>query len=138
MSYKSKSALAALTALVVVYGAYFLWACVPGRPAPVVLVHMVGAAIGLVLILTALEIAIAIGNRKALQSAKWTDERDNSNGLRSARNGYYVLAGLIWTAPFIALAGAPPVLLANLCLGMLVAAEAVQFGSRVVYDRLGA
>ncbi|HEY5411023.1 MAG TPA: hypothetical protein VIJ94_09895 [Caulobacteraceae bacterium] len=134
MGYKAKSSLAGLAALALVYGSYFLWALAPGHTAHDDLAHMVGAAIGLTIILIILEIIIAVRDRSP---AARVDERDSIVGLRSARNGYYALVGMIWWVPIVALLGAPAVLLANLSLGMLVLAEMVHFGSRVIYDRVG-
>lgn len=133
MSYKAKSSLAAMAALALVYGAYFLWARSPGRTAPESLAHMVAAAIAMAIIVIILEIVIAVRDRN---SAGRMDERDRIIGLRSTRNGYVALIAMIWWFPLVALLGASPVFLANLSLGILVAAEAVHFGSRVVYDRL--
>ncbi len=137
MNYTTKSAIAAFPALVVVYGGYFAWAWPPGHRAADVVAHMIGAAILMTMIMVGLEIAIAIHGRKTGEQAGRIDERDAIIGLRSARNGYYALIALVWCVPFVALAGASPILLANLCLGMLVAAEAVHFGSRIVYASSG-
>jgi hypothetical protein len=49
-----------------------------------------------------------------------------------------VLLAMIWVAPLLALSGAPATLTANAILGMIVLAEMVNFGSRVVYDARGA
>lgn len=138
MSYTTKSAFAAFASLILVYGVYFAWAWPSGHRAGDVLAHMIGAAILMTMIMVALEIAIALHGRQAGEASGRTDERDTINGLRSVRNGYYVLIALVWCVPFVALAGPSPVLLANLCLGMLVAAEAVHFGSRIVYGSAGA
>jgi len=137
MSYTTKSSMAAFAALVIVYGAYFAWAWPSGHRAPDVVVHMIGAAILLTVIMIALEVAIAVNALRTREPLGRIDERDTIIGLRSARNGYYTLIAMFWCVPFVALAGASPVLLANLCLGMLVVAEAVHFGSRMVYDSLG-
>lgn len=138
MSYRTKSALAAVLALGGVYGAYFVWASQPGRGAPDILAHMIGAVILLTAVMIGLEVAIAVHDRAWAKSGGAIDERDRLNGLRGARNGYYALVGFVALAPFVALAGAPPVLMANLCLGVLVAAEIIHFGSRVVYDLMDA
>jgi hypothetical protein len=138
VTYTTKSAIAAFASLIVVYGGYFAWAWPPGHPAGEVLAHMIGAAILMTMIMVALEIAIAINSRRAGEPPGRIDERDTINGLRSVRNGYYALIALVWCVPFVALAGASPILLANLCLGMLAAAEAVHFGSRIVYGSAGA
>jgi hypothetical protein len=137
MTYTAKSSTAALAALVVVYGLYFAWAWPPGHRAAEVVAHMIGAAILLTAIMAALEIAIALDGLRRRERAGRIDERDAIVGLRSARNGYYALIAMIWCVPFVALAGASPVLLANLCLGMLVVAEVVHFGSRIVYGSSG-
>jgi hypothetical protein len=138
VNYRTKSAVAALAALTTVYGAYFLWAWPPGHRASEVVGRMTGAAVLMTAIMIALEIAIALEARRRSEAAGRTDERDAVIGLRSARNGYYALIAMVWCVPFVALAGASPVLLANLCLGMLVVAEAVHFGSRIVYGASGA
>ena len=137
MSFKTKISLAAVVALLLVYGAYFLWASRPGHSGPEIFVHMVGAAILLAVLMIALAATIAVLDVLVARSGGVVDERDRANELRGVRNGYYALAGLIWLAPFIALAGASPLLLANLCLGVLVLAEIIHFGSRVAYDLLG-
>lgn len=136
MNYATKSSIAAFAALIVVYGGYFVWAW-PGHRAADVLAHMIGAAILMTIIMVALEIALALNSRRTSEPAGRIDERDAVVGLRSARNGYYTLIALVWCVPFVALAGASPVLLANLCLGMLVMAEAVRFGSRIAYGSSG-
>jgi hypothetical protein len=137
MSYTTKSSLAAFAALVIVYGAYFAWAWPSGHHAADVVVHMIGAAILLAAIMIVLEVAIAINALRTREPLGRSDERDSIIGLRSTRNGYYTLIAMFWCVPFVALVGASPVLLANLCLGMLVVAEAVHFGSRIVYGSLG-
>ncbi len=137
MSYTTKSSIAAFAALMVVYGAYFAWAWPSGHLAADVVVHMIGAAILLAVIMIALEVAIAVNALRTREPVGRRDERDAIVGLRSTRNGYYTLISLFWCVPFIALAGASPILLANLCLGMLVVAEAVHFGSRIAYGYSG-
>jgi hypothetical protein len=136
MTYATKSSLAALGALILVYGGYFLWALPVGRRTPEVLAHMIGAVILMTVIMIAAEIAIALDELRRDQSAGRTDERDRIVGLRSARNGYYALLAVVWFVPFAVLAGMSPIVLANLSLGMLVAAEAVRFASRIIYGAL--
>lgn len=137
MSYTTRSAIAAFAALVIVYGAYFAWAWPPGHRAADVVAHVIGAVILLVVIMVALEIAIAVNALRTREPVGRRDERDAIVGLRSTRNGYYTLISLFWCVPFIALAGASAILLANLCVGILVVAEAVHFGSRIVYGYSG-
>ncbi len=138
LSYNTKVSLATVVGLAMVYGAYFLWAWRPGHSAPEIFTHIVGAAILLVVVMIALATAVAVREVVIVKSGGHVDERDQTNELRSARNGYYALISLIWPAPFVVLAGASPVLLANLALAVLVLAEMVHFGSRVVYDLRGA
>jgi hypothetical protein len=137
MSYKTKISLATVIGLALVYGAYFLWAWRPGHSAPEIFIHIVGAAILLIAVMIALATAVAVREVVIVKSGGRIDERDQTNELRSARNGYYALISLIWPAPFVVLAGASPVLVANLALAVLVLAEMVHFGSRVVYDLRG-
>ncbi len=134
MGYKAKISLATAIGLAFVYGAYFLWAWRPGHSAPEILTHIVGAAILLVVVMIALATAVAVREAVVMKSGGRVDERDRNNELRSARNGYYALISLMWPAPFVVLGGASPVLVANLALAVLVLAEMVHFGSRVIYD----
>jgi hypothetical protein len=137
MGYKGKSAAAAAAAIAVVYGAYFWWARNAATTADV-LAHMIGAIVAVAVIATVLEIVVAVIDRRAASSGSRTDERDRLIATRGARNGYYVLLSMIWVAPLLALSGAPSTLTANAILGMIVLAEMVHFGSRVVYDARGA
>lgn len=137
MGYKGKSAAAATIAMALVYGGYFFWASTPGRTEANVFSHMVLAIVLMVVIIVVLESGLAIAaarQRAALQA----DERDALIAARSARNGYYALLSCLWCAPLLALSGAPATLTANCILGMMVLAELVHFGSRVVYDVQGA
>ena len=138
MSYRTKSSLAALLALGLVYGAYFLWAGRPGHSPSDILHHMIGAVVILTVVMIGLGVAIALRDVAVKRSSGVVDERDRAIELRSARNGFYALMGLLWLAPFVALAGVSPVLMANLSLAVLVVAEMVHFGSRAAYDLLDA
>lgn len=138
MSYKSQSALAALLALSVVYGGYFAWAAGAPRPPGEILWGLVGTVVALTVILVVLETALAVRAHLMRQGGHRADERDTLNELRSARNGFFAVMGLVWLTPVAALAGGAPVLIANLALAAMVLGEAVHFGSRVVYDRLSA
>jgi hypothetical protein len=137
MGYKGKSAAAATGAMALVYGGYFLWARAADHSAGSVFAHMVLAIVLLAGIMVVLETGLAIAasrHRPALQA----DERDALIAARSARNGYYALLSCLWCAPLLSLSGAPAILTANCILGMMVLAEMVHFGSRVVYDLRGA
>ncbi len=138
MGYKAKSAAAAAVAIAFVYGVYFLWAARSAPTGSDVLAHMIAAIVAVAVIATVLEIVVAVIDRRAASSGSRTDERDRLIATRGARNGYYVLLSMIWVAPLLALSGAPSTLTANAILGMIVLAEMVNFGSRVVYDARGA
>ena len=138
MSYKAKSAAVAAVAMAVVYGAYFLWVARGAPTGADVLAHMIGAIVAVAIIATVLQIVVAVIDRRAAASGSRTDERDRLIATRGARNGYYALLSMIWVAPVLALSGAPSTLTANAILGMIVLAEMVHFGSRVVYDARGA
>ena len=138
LTYRGKSAAAAASAIAAVYGAYFLWAARGNASASSLMAHMIGAVVAVAIVATALEIFIAIADRRGAAAGRRTDERDLLIGTRSARNGYYALLATMWAAPVLVLSGAPPALNANAILAMIVLAEIVNFGSRVVYDLRGA
>jgi hypothetical protein len=137
MGYKGKSAMAACGATILVYGAYFLWAAAPGHSAASILAHMIAAILGMVAVMVTLEIAMAVLAARRGAGLLQADERDALIGARSARNGYYALLSLIWLVPVLALSGATAAQTANGVLAMIVLAELVHFGSRVMYDVQG-
>ena len=137
MSYKGKSSVAAFAAIALVYGLYFAWAMGSGKNSTEVLVHMIGTVVALTIILTIIEIGIAVWELRLGRLALARDERDNLNSTRSARNAYYVLLALIVPTPILVLTPIPPNVTANVLLAILVVAELVNYGSRAVYDLRG-
>jgi Ca2+/Na+ antiporter len=138
MTYREKSAAASIAAIVLVYGFYAFR--LMGAPkllaTPLAPVHAVGALVGstvlLVIILSAIHIVIVARARP-----EKVDERDRIVGLRSVRNGYYMLAACLWGVAMLALTGRPPVLLAYLLVAGFAVAEVVRYASQLVYYRTG-
>jgi hypothetical protein len=137
MSYTGQRSLAALGAILLMYGAYFVWAAAPGRSVDAVSSRMAGTVLFLVIVLVVLEIGVAINAVRTGQTTGLADERDRLIAARSARNGYFAVFSGLWFMPFLALSGASSVLIANCLLGLMVFAEAVHFASRAIYDRCG-
>jgi hypothetical protein len=138
VGYKGKSSIATAAAMVLVYGAYFLWAARPGLSASELLGGMIVAIVALAVISAVFEIGVRLHERLTSPAARTSDERDALNAARGARNGYYALLSVIWIAPVMVLLGIPATFTANSLLGMIVFAEIVHFASRAAYDARGA
>ncbi len=137
MSFRARSAAMTTAAIAVIFGAYFAWSSARIRSPGDSLAQFVVAVIILTVVITAFEIVVAIVHRRR-RGERMADERDALISARSARNGYFTLLAGIWVTPILALTGAPGLIIANFTLGMIVLAEIVNFGSRVVYDLRGA
>jgi hypothetical protein len=136
MTYREKSAAASIAAIVLVYGffAFKLLGASKQLATPLAPVQAVGALIGstilVVIILIPIHVFFTIRGRPEA-----IDERDRIVGLRSARNGYYVLATCIWGVAMLALTSPPPVLLAYALVAGFAVAEVVRYASQLVYYR---
>jgi hypothetical protein len=132
MTYREKSAAASIAAILLGYGLY----AVRLLGAPLTSFHAVAALIGstilVVIILIPIHVVFTI---KARPEA--VDERDRIVGLRSVRNGYYVLAACLWGVAMLALTGRPPVLLAYALVAGFAVAEVVRYASQLIYYRTG-
>lgn len=137
MSFRARSAAITTAAIAVIFAVYFAWSFARTRSTADSLVEFVVAIIVLTVVITAFEIVVAIVHRRR-RGERLADERDSLISARSARNGYFTLLAGIWMTPILALTGAPGLIIANFTLGMIVLAEIVNFGSRVVYDARGA
>jgi hypothetical protein len=130
MTYREKSAAASIAAIVLVYGFF----AVRLFGAPLTPFHAVGALIAstilVVIILIPIHVVFTIRARPEA-----VDERDRIVGLRSVRNGYYVLAVCIWGVAMLALTSPPPVLLAYVLVAGFAVAEVVRYASQLVYYR---
>ncbi len=137
MSVRARSAAMMTAAIGVIFGLYFLWSSTGPRTVGDSLVELIGTIVLLTAVITVFEIIVAIAHRRR-RGESLADERDALISARSARNGYFALLAGLWVTPILALTGAPGLLTANFTLGMIVLAEMVNFGSRVVYDLRGA
>jgi hypothetical protein len=137
MSFRSRSAAATVVAIAVIFGVYFWSSSAPGIMSGQVLGELILTIIVLTVVITVFEIAVAIVHRRR-RGERMADERDALISAKSARNGYFTLLAGVWYTPVMALTGAPALAIANFTLGMIVVAEIVNFGSRVVYDLRGA
>jgi hypothetical protein len=137
MSVRARSAAMMTAAIGVIFGLYFLWSSTGSRTVGESLAQLIGTIILLTVVITVFEVIVAIANRRR-RGESLADERDALITARSARNGYFALLAGVWVTPVLALTGAPGLVTANFTLGMIVLAEMVNFGSRVVYDLRGA
>jgi hypothetical protein len=128
MTYREKSAAASIAAILLGYGLY----AVRLLGAPLTSFHAVAALIGSTILVVIIHVVFTI---KARPEA--VDERDRIVGLRSVRNGYYVLAACLWGVAMLALTGRPPVLLAYALVAGFAVAEVVRYASQLIYYRTG-
>jgi hypothetical protein len=131
MTFREKSALATILAMLVVYGFYAvkLWGTVvsPTQAAGA----LIGSTFLMIIIAIVAHIGIAIRTRPEA-----ADERDKMVELRSARNAYRVLAVGAWCVILLAIASTSPVMLAYGLMGAFVVAEIVKLASALVYYRI--
>jgi hypothetical protein len=132
MSFREKSAVITILALLLTYGAYAVRVKSGPMSTPEAVGFLSVVILAQVVIMIVAHIAVAVMRRPEAR-----DERDQVADLRGARNGYFALATGLVAAMWLALMGAPPLTLVNAMLGALVAAEVVRYGSQLVYYRTG-
>ncbi len=143
-SFKELTAWVSLAVILFFYGSFFLHTA-DHVDADTTLRSLAGMVATLVVIEIILMIVLGIFSGREDQS---TDERDRLIGAKAYRNAYFIVAAGITFAIFYSLVpdlskavdglGLPPAtILAHLLVLSLVAAEAVNFGSRIVYYRAG-
>ena len=133
ISFREWSLIVQILALLAVYGWYGLHLRV-GTLTPLAAVSMlIGSTVLIILINIAAHAAIAARLRLRPEEA---DERDRLIELRSARNGYRVLAAAVWVVMWVG-AVRDGSFAATFCaaLGAFLLAELVRMGSQLFYYR---
>jgi len=137
MSFREKSAWISLLSMAAIYGYYF-----------VSLIHsrahghafgfggLLGTIIALVIVQTALIVAVAIYKPKDAKTPR--DERDRIIDLRATRCAYAGLATSVAVAIFFAGFNPPILFNANALLFVLVVSEALRNASQILQYRRGA
>ncbi len=130
MTFREKSAIVQIAAIVLAYGivGLRLW----GHPLTL------PGAIAALFIMTVLMIVIVAAAHMALvlsRTPEQTDERDTMVALRGARNGYYALAAGVWCVLMLTITARPYSLLLLATMGAFVLAELVRLVSQLVYYR---
>lgn len=137
MSFREKSLVWQMFAIILVYGFYgahffqgHLWR-VPLSPIPAV-ATLIGIAVLMIIIAIVGHIAIAIRTRP-----ERPDERDWAVELRGSRNAYHALAAGMWCILLLSLMSASYQLLFYAILAAFALGELVRLGSQLVYYRSG-
>lgn len=132
MTFREKSAVITILALLLTYGAYA--ARVLNGPMEIgeAVAFLSGVILLQVVIMVAAHVAVTLIKRPEAR-----DERDRIAELRGPRNGYFVLVAGVVLAMWLAIMGAPALTMLNALLATLVAAEVVRYASQLVYYRMG-
>ena len=135
MSFREKSSILVLTALVVVFLGYFLrtW----GVTLEVAIPEFIGTVVLLIIIMIIGHIAIALYHAPLDEVDEEMDERDSAIELRSVRNAYYAMASGFWVIPVLLMLSFPTLVIVNVWFAILVCTEVVKYGSVVAYYRFG-
>jgi hypothetical protein len=132
MSFREKSTVAQIAAILLVYG--FFAARYWGHPlthgAPVAI--LIGITVCMILITVPAHIAFAIQKRP-----EKTDERDTVVHVRGTRNGYLALGAGVWVVLLMIMFQTSYGLLFCAALGVFALAELVRLGSQLYYYRFG-
>lgn len=132
MSFREKSAVITILALLLTYGAY----AVRVKTAPMGMEE----AVRFLSVVIVVQVAIMIVGHivmAVIRRPEKPDERDRVADLRGARNGYFALAAALVATMWMAIMGAPTFTLLNALLAGLVAAEVVRYVSQLTYYRTG-
>ena len=139
MPFREKTAWVSLLATGGVWGVYF-WRLWPDLQDRSLQAGSVGLFIGGVVVLTVIQIVVAIA--LALSSGKAADapmdERERLIDLRGARAGFYALNAACVCASALWLLGASPLVMANAVLAAMVVGEIIRSGFVIVGYRRGA
>jgi hypothetical protein len=133
MSFREKSAWISLLSMSGIYGLYF-WSVRSGGGSR--FGGLLGTMIALVVVQTALMIAVAIFAPREAKARP--DERDRLIDLRATRFAYAALAGSVACGCFFGAFDPPVVFNTNALLFVLVAAELLRSGCQIVQYRRGA
>ncbi len=142
MSFQEKSLWLLFVSLIGIFGCYFA-VVIPAKAVDVMPWH-IGLFIGLVVLLVLIQIlgsiAVAIASKLSGSTAGRhdTDERDGLIGLKSTRNGSYVLAVGVFLSLSLALIIKGNFAFTHLLLGFWVLAQLVEIGSQLFLYRRSA
>ena len=135
MSFREKSSILVLAALVVVFLGYF--ARTLGATLAVAIPEFIGSVVLLILIMIVGHIVIAVYHSPLDEVDEAMDERDSAIELRSVRNAYYTMVIGFWAIPVLLILSFPALIIANTWFAILVLSEVVKYGSVVAYYRFG-
>lgn len=130
MCFREKTAWISLLSMSGIYGIYF-WSVIQHRSG-----GLLGTVIALVIVQTALTIAVAIFDPKEAKAPR--DEREKLIDLRATRFAYAALATSIALACFFGAFNPPIIFNTNALLFVLVVAEILRSGCQIVQYRRGA
>ena len=133
LSFRETSAWISLVTMLGIFGFYFWSVIHSGQPSGG---SLLGTIIVLVVVQTALTVAVASFTRKEAKAPR--DERDRLIELKAARFAYAVLAGSIACVCFFGGFQPPIIFNANALLFVLVVAEILRSACQVVQYRRGA
>jgi hypothetical protein len=142
MSFQEKCLWLLFVSLIGIFGSYFA-VVIPAKAVDVMPWH-IGFFVALVVLLVVIQIlgsitlAIISKLSGSMDGRHDTDERDRLIGLKSTRNGSYVLAAGVFLSLSSALFTKGNFAFTHLLLGFWVLAQLVEIGSQLVLYRRGA
>lgn len=132
MSFREKSAVITILALLLTYGAYAVRVKSGPMPMDQAISFLSVVIVVQVVIMIVAHIVVAVIRRPEKR-----DERDQVAELRGARNGYFAMITGVVATMWLAMMGAPTFTLLNALLSTLVAAEVFRYVCQLVYYRTG-
>lgn len=132
MTFREKSAVAQIAAILLVYGFFAIryWDRTLAHGAPAAI--LIGITVCMILISVPAHIAFAIHRRP-----EKPDERDAVVQVRGTRNGYLALGAGMWGVLLMIMLQTSYGLLFCAALGVFALAELVRLGSQLYYYRFG-
>jgi purine-cytosine permease-like protein len=133
MTFREKSAVITILALLLTYGAYAARVKLGGpMDTGEAVAFLSGVIVVQAIIMIVAHLVVALARRPERR-----DERDEVAELRGTRNGYFALATGVVATMWLAIIGAPTLTVLNGLLGALVAAEVVRYAFQLIYYRTG-
>jgi hypothetical protein len=133
MTFREKSAVITILALVLTYGVYAARVKLGGpMDMQATVLFVSGVVVAQTVIVFVSRVAVALRRRPERR-----DERDEVADLRGARNGYFALVAGVVATMWLVIVGVPTLTVLNALLGALVGAEVVRYAFQLVYYRTG-